>query len=395
MIKKILLVCLVLLFAIPAFAQETQNGNEFRETPMTDALPIEEFLRAKVIEITDQRDEDVAGIIIHTQTFRVRITNGSEKGQERVIENNGLFTINGGKGVSLGEQIILYKVTIGDETNYTLADTYRVPYLLVVVLIFFVTAIGFSRWKGVMSLLGLGVSILVIVKFIVPQIIDGKNPLVISIIGGLIIMFCSIYLAHGFNRRTTIALVSTLLTLGLASALAIIFVNLTKLFGTGTEEAFYVQQLGTFENLNLKGLLLGGIILGALGVLDDITTSQSASIDELKKANPNLTFRQLYNHGVSIGREHISSLVNTLFLAYAGASLPLFLFFSVESTQPIWVTLNSEFISEEIVRTLVGSTALILAVPITTILASYYFSNWPSVHVEDSSPTPAGHVHKH
>ena len=123
---------------------------------------------------------------------------------------------------------------------------------------------------------------------------------------------------------------------------------------------------------NLRGLLLGGIILGALGVLDDITTGQAAAVDELRRANPAFPVRELYRRGLSVGTEHITSLVNTLFLAYAGASLPLFILFTIYDEAPLWVTLNSEFIAEELVRTLVGSVALILAVPITTILASFF-----------------------
>jgi uncharacterized membrane protein len=155
--------------------------------------------------------------------------------------------------------------------------------------------------------------------------------------------------------------------------MAIIFVAIGKLFGLGSEEAIYLQ-LVPLEQLNLQGLLLGGIILGALGVLDDITTAQSAAVDELRKANPALGARELYRRGLSVGTEHITSLVNTLFLAYAGASLPLFILFTIYNDMPLWVTLNSEFIAEEIVRTVVGSVALILAVPITTAAAAAIFS---------------------
>ncbi|HYC80108.1 MAG TPA: YibE/F family protein, partial [Candidatus Binatia bacterium] len=146
--------------------------------------------------------------------------------------------------------------------------------------------------------------------------------------------------------------------------------------------------------LNLRGLLLGGIILGVLGVLDDITTAQSAAVYEIRRANPALPFKELYSRGLSIGREHISSLVNTLFLAYAGASLPLFLFFTAgDHPQPFWVTLNSEFIAEELIRTLVGSVALMLAVPITTFLAAYYFSRRPVEQSAAGEHSHHGHFH--
>jgi uncharacterized membrane protein len=146
---------------------------------------------------------------------------------------------------------------------------------------------------------------------------------------------------------------------------------LTHLTGGGTEEAFYLQ-IGVLSTLNLRGLLLGGIIIGALGVLDDITTAQTAAVDEISKANPSLRFEELVKRGHSIGREHITSLVNTLALAYVGASLPLLLIFSAAHSEPLWVLLNREYIIEELVRTLIGSITLILGVPISTLLAALF-----------------------
>ena len=148
-------------------------------------------------------------------------------------------------------------------------------------------------------------------------------------------------------------------------------------------------QTGELSAVNLRGLLLGGIIIGALGVLDDITTAQTAAIDEISKANPRLGFRELYRSGTSIGREHIASLINTLALAYAGASLPILLLFSINEEMPMWTILNSEFMAEEIVRTLVGSSALLLAVPISTYLAARAFAH--GKHTRAAT----GHVHSH
>ena len=171
-------------------------------------------------------------------------------------------------------------------------------------------------------------------------------------------------------------MVSTLITLTLSIGIALLTVSWAKLFGLGSEEAFYVQ-VGTFANLNLRGLLLGGIIIGILGVLDDITTAQAAAIEEIHRANPKLNFFELAKRGLSVAGEHIVSLVNTLALAYIGASFPLLLLFS-QAYVPIWVALNSERVIEEIVRTLIGSSALVFAVPITTYLAAWFFSNYGS-----------------
>lgn len=405
--KKILTTIFTFLLLLPltSIAQDTsQNPNEatpqqevpFEEPLQTDEIPPDQFYRGVILEILEEQQTDTGqGEFITTQKLKVKFTTGDLKDQEKELLNDGVFTINGGDPLKAGQKILIYKTAASGEEQFFVADTYRIPSLLIMLVAFFALAIVLSRWKGVASILGLGISILVIVKFIVPQIIAGKDPLLISLVGALIIAFVSIYLAHGLNRRTTVALISTLITLGLAAGMAILFVRTGRLFGMGSEEAFYVQQLGVLADLNLQGLLLGGIILGALGVLDDITTAQTATVYEIRRANPSLGVSELVKRGLIVGREHINSLVNTLFLAYAGASLPLFLFFTVGgSTQPIWVTLNSEFIAEEVVRTLVGSMALMLAVPITTFLAAYYFGRRP-VDPEAAEIPAHSHTHSH
>jgi uncharacterized membrane protein len=161
------------------------------------------------------------------------------------------------------------------------------------------------------------------------------------------------------------------ITFTITAIMAVSFVKIASLFGLGTEEAMFIVGDARIK-INMQGILLGGIIIGTLGVLDDITTSQAAAIDEINKANPKLTMYQLYKHGTSIGKEHIASLINTLALAYVGAALPLLLLFSINQGTPLWVIVNSEYIAEEIVRTMIGSLSLVLAVPITTILATYF-----------------------
>ena len=223
-----------------------------------------------------------------------------------------------------------------------------------------------------MSIVGLAASVSVIIFYIVPRVLDGKDPLTVCLIGAFIIAVISIFMSHGLNVRTSVALGSTLIVLGVTAGLAVLFVHISQVSGFGSEEAFYIQ-IGIM-NINLKGLLLGGIIIGALGVLDDVTIAQSATVEEIHKANPSLPFKELYKRGLSVGREHIASMVNTLALAYFGAGLPLFLLFSADKTKPLWLVVNSELVVEEIIRTLVGSSALILAVPLATVLAAYVFS---------------------
>jgi uncharacterized membrane protein len=191
-------------------------------------------------------------------------------------------------------------------------------------------------------------------------------------------MFVALYLAHGFNARTTTAMLGTLASLAITGLLAVVFVEATKFTGFGSEEAVFLQI--SAQQVNLQGLLLGGIIIGTLGVLDDVTVTQASSVWELHAANPNLGTTGLYRAALRIGRDHIASTVNTLVLAYVGASLPLLLLFTL-SNRPLGDVLTSEVMAEEIVRTLVGSIGLVASVPITTALASV-------VARSDSSPGP-------
>lgn len=302
------------------------------------------------------------------QTIRARITSGKEKNNEVEITQGGPVPLTANQRVIQGDDIVIVKTGSVEESTYHIVDFYRLPALGWVFALFFALVVFFGRKKGLGAIAGMGVSILILAWYIVPFILAGHHPLLITLSGALAIACVSLYLAHGFNARTSTALASTLLTLSISVGLATLFVTLARLFGTGSEDALTVQY-GATQAINLKGLLLSGIIIGTLGVLDDITTAQTAVVDELHKANPSLSPSELYHRGLSVGREHIASLVNTLVLAYAGAALPLFLLFELNPATPFWMVLNSEAIAEEVIRTLVGSAALIIAVPLATFLA--------------------------
>lgn len=350
----------------------------------TPAPPKEEFRKAEVIEIIEEGEKLLGeeSLTLESQGFpqsaqlyqivKVKILEGEEEGQELIIHHGGTFAINPNQKVALGNKVVLYKSTnLEGETQYHIIDKYRIDTILILILAFFAFVLAFSRLKGFGAIIGLIFSLAVIVKFIVPQILAGKDPILISIVGSFLIMIVTIYLAHGFSKRTNVALLATFITLTASGLLAALFVNIAHLTGLGNELA-YGLRFGQTGDINVKGLLLGGMIIGALGVLDDVTTTQSASVFELAKANNKLTFIELAQRGFVVGREHISSLVNTLVLAYAGVALPLFLIVVLNpSGQPLWFLLNSEAISEEVIRTLAGSFGLILAVPTTTLLAAW------------------------
>ena len=337
--------------------------------PFTESVPPDQFFRGKVVEIIGERVGEVVGSPQLQQIVLVEIATAGGSRERVRAEFSAVVAGGAGQALRPGDAVIVVKSPPPDQT-YFVADRDRSRPLAFIAAVFVALAVLLGRLRGVTSLVGLAITVVVLAEFVVPGILSGASPLLVSVLGALVIAVASIYLAHGFSRRTSIAVASTLITLTLSAFLAAAAVSVARLFGSGTEEAFYLQ-LGLLKQVNLRGLLLGGIILGAVGVLDDITTGQAAAVDEIHKANPALPVRELYQRGRSVGTEHITSLVNTLFLAYAGASLPLFILFTINTYQPLWVTLSSEFVAEEIVRTLVGSIALILAVPITTQMAAY------------------------
>ena len=227
--------------------------------------------------------------------------------------------------------------------------------------------IALGRWRGVAALVGLGASIAVLVRFVLPALLEGTEPVLVAVVGSSAIAFLALYLAHGFRSMTTVALLGTLGALALTVALAWAFTEAARFSGFTSEEAFVVQ-LGTRGGVDLAGLVLAGMVLGALGALDDVTVTQASAVWELRTTNPRLTRRGLARAGMRIGSDHVASTVNTLALAYAGAALPLLILF-VLSRQSLGTVANSEIIATEIVATLVGSIGLVAAVPLTTWLA--------------------------
>ena len=206
-----------------------------------------------------------------------------------------------------------------------------------------------------------------LIAFAAPSVLDGNNPVLVAVVAAAVIAFASLYLTHGLNAHTTVALAGTLASLGLTLGLSWVFFGLADFTGLATEEGLTLPLIA--GDIDLAALLLAGAIIGALGALDDVTVTQVATVAELRHRSPDLTARELIASGIRVGREHIAATVNTLLLAYAGAGLPLLLLFAV-SDQSLAMVANSELIAVEIVRTLCGSMGLVAAVPVTTVLAA-------------------------
>jgi uncharacterized membrane protein len=267
-----------------------------------------------------------------------------------------------------GQQVTLsVQEREGQPPFYNIRDLERTRPMLVLVAVFMLAVVAFGRWQGVRSLIGLALSFAVIVGFVVPAILRGHSPVTVALVGAMAIMLLSLYLSHGIGRKTTAAVVGTGLALVLTAVLTAGFVAATSLTGLASEDALNASFLA--GGLSFRGLLLAGIILGGLGVLDDVTMSQASLVFELRRADPTATFGQLVTGALAVGRDHIAATVNTLFLAYAGASLPLLVLFTT-SGDSLGTVATSEVVAVEIVRSLCGSIGLIAAVPLTTVLAA-------------------------
>jgi uncharacterized membrane protein len=320
----------------------------------------EEILEAKITEILEEK--------LPYQKLKLLVTKGSLINQEIIIENGILPMANQPK-YKLGDRVVVsFTKNLDGQDIFLITDYVRRNSLLWLFIIFVILTTLIGRWRGLTSLLGMAISFLIIFTFILPKISSGANPILIAIIGSLFIIPATFYLSHGFNMKTTVAIAGTLIALIITGLLAGVFVEAANLTGFASEEAGFLQ-VATQGEINIKGLLLAGIIIGVLGVLDDITVSQSAIVLQLRKTNPKMKFEELYQRAMDVGQDHISSMVNTLILVYTGAALPLLLLF-VDSPHPVSEVINYEIIADEVVRTLVGSIGLILAVPITTLIAA-------------------------
>lgn len=361
MLKKMSLIISLLVFLfLPAqvFAQD-------------DQVSVGESFEGKIIQINEEKTIEVMGNKQIYQKLSVLITKGSEQGKTVLIENGNLPLANVVQ-YHLYDQVTVQKVP--DQQGgyiYNINDFIRRDGLLLLTVIFLISTFIVARWKGFMAVVSMICTFLIIFKFTLPQLSNGVNPLFISVCTAVIVVPVTFYLSHGLNQKTNIAIIASIITLAIIGILSGIFIYLCHLTGLSSEDA---ATLSLYKPgvIDMKDLLFAGTIIGALGVLDDITIAQAAVIAEIKSVMPKIKMWDLYRKGMNVGRDHITSMVNTLILVYAGASLPLLLIF-IDNPRPFSEIVNYEFIAEEIVRTLVGSVGLVLAVPITTLIAVMAF----------------------
>lgn len=294
----------------------------------------------------------------------IKITSGSDKGSTADMVQPAE---SGSLHLHKGDKILVNVENSAGESFYSFYDFQRSNAMWLLIGLFLVALIAFGRMQGIRALIGLGISFLVIIFFYLPAFLLGNNIVEIALVGAVFVLFTNLYLAHGFSFRTTVAVLGTLLSLIIILLLSVVFISLTHLTGLASDEATTLAALQ--KSIDIRGLLIGGFVIGALGVLDDVTVTQVSSVWEVAR-HADVGARQLFRSGMQVGRDHIASTVNTLVFAYAGASIPLLLIL-IESKQSVGLALGSEVLAVEIVRALVGSIGLISAVPITTALAAY------------------------
>lgn len=355
--KKLFLL-LLLILPISSFAQEP---------------PKEEMFKAVVIEVIEQKDiMGEAGNIVQ-QNLKLRALDGSFRNQEIIFEGIDDFQVLSSNIYNKDDKVIVsYSQNVDGNDVFFILDYDRSSPIMWLTIIFILSVLAVGRWKGLRSLIALALSFVVILKFIIPQILNGANPVMISVLGAIIILVFAIYFTQGINKKAHIANLSLIISLSSIALLSFLFTKLARLSGY-SEEASYLMNINQ-GSLNLQGLLLAGILIGTLGVLDDVIISQVSTIDQLKKANPELSNRQIYIRSLKVGIDHITSMINTLFFAYAGVSLPLLMLFTQSDISGLNFSqiMNNEFIATEIIRTLLGSIGIIFSIPIANYLASYF-----------------------
>jgi uncharacterized membrane protein len=324
-------------------------------------------MRGRIVQVLATEQLDLEGSAQYVQTLEVEITSGSLAGQKVILEQGGMHVSTRSSLLKPGMRVVVERVAGPAGEQYYISSIVRHAPLGVLALLFVTVTVAIGRWTGLRSLIGLTFTVLVLMQFVLPRMLAGQDPVSISILGALIMIVPSAYIVYGWKGKTHAAVLGMSVSLIVTWLLAALFVSWTHLTGFGDESTAFLV-VATQVELNPRGLVLAGIILGTLGMLDDIAIGLASAVFELVGANPDLPWHQLFRRSMVIGVDHFASMVNSLMLAYVGASLPLFLLLMIYQ-EPLGFTLNREFLVEEIVRTLVGGIGLMLTGPVTSLIA--------------------------
>jgi uncharacterized membrane protein len=371
MIRK-LSIALFLFFSVtfPLFAHAELESELMAIQPNSEENITEYFL-AQAISVTDRTMEGTE--LVPEQKIVAQGLSGAFKGKKIEFFQQSVYGIRQIRYVKNGDILIL-QYSNWNIPPYHVITHYRIPQMMMLISIFVVIVCALTLRRGVRAIGSLIASFVLLYTVSLPLMKIGYSPLLVLSVTACIILLLSIISAHGFQRKSIVAAAGGFSSIGFAALFGTLSILFLRLNGTGVSEASYLQ-FGDLSGISLRGLLLGGIILSTVGILDDVTTVQTVTVKELLEANPNLTRQELYSHAMVVGREHIISMVNTLFIVFAGSTVPVFLFYMFDSSNvPLWVKINSDEVMEEFTRSLSGSIALVLAVPLTTLLAAHVFT---------------------
>ena len=340
--------------------------------------------KAQVIKIVSKGSQEIAATKVEnpTQIIQVEIINGDKKGFITTFENDYVQ-------LEQGETFFLnHTVRTNGTEIFSVSDPYRLKSIIFFVALFILVTIIFGGKQGVRGLVSLVGSLALIFYVLLPGLLSGISPVLLSIGVSSLIIILGSYITHGFNRTTTTAVIGMILTIVITGILATTAVESTRLTGLADEEAIYLN-FNTGGTLDFSGLLLGAILIGLLGTLYDASISQAIAVEEIYATNPKLTKNEVYKKVLRIGREHIGALVDTLAIAYVGAALPLLLFFVHATNLPFGMIINREIFATEIIRIVIGSIGVILAVPLTTFISTQMLVGRPITRTHSS------HSHHH
>ncbi|NCB20827.1 MAG: YibE/F family protein [Clostridia bacterium] len=363
--KKIKVFSFLTLFLLSfILGQTTLAQNILKQEP--------EYVKARVIRILEEKDfERENGNIVKQQKVELLSLGGKNKGEIFIYNGISELDVLSGHQYSEGDRVFLsIEYSESGELQVYIVDYVRERSLFFLFTLFVLVVLLVGKKIGIRSIIALGVSFLLILKVLAPLILAGYNPVLTGLILSISVLLAMVYITEGFNTKAHISVISIFITLLLTLLLSWFFVNLSRLSGMSSEETIFLIS-DNIKVINFKGLLLSAIIIGALGVLDDIAVGQVEAVQQLILTDPTQSQKKLFKSAITIGRAHLGAIINTLFLAYVGASLPLILLFNVKSAPFVSFSqvINHESIATEIVRTLVGAIGLCLAMPIATLLA--------------------------
>ena len=388
-VVAVALLSVALLPAHQVFAQSAAAGDPAAGNSANSSSS-DQIERAQVLQVLSQTIQNVPGTATSetVQTLQAEVLTGPDKGNTVTVENDYL---------NLKPGAVFYVDHRVDPTSgqnsYTVQEPYRLPVVEMISALFVLVVITFGGKQGIRGLLSLAASLAAIVYLLLPGILAGYSPVLLSVGISSFIIIVGSYITHGLNRTTTAAVLGMIAAICITGGLAYWSVHAAQFTGYTSGEVTYLH-FSTNGSINLVGLLLGGIMIGVLGILYDAAIGQAVAVEELQSAGAHLSRWQIYRRATRIGREHIGALVNTLAIAYVGASLPLLLLLHF-TDMPLGATINQEIFSSEIVRTAVGGIGLVLAIPLTTIISIWLLAKRSSDDASLAEGRVPAHSHTH